>query len=268
MTRAALAILLLLAAPARADDLCADSTGDPVPLGLRAGGFDAPRSACLRGDFDARVTAHALVDTPDFYGTLGGDLAIGVRLVEGAHFEWGAGFQLLDVTFAQTAVVTQTETSYGPLTLHAATGAPVSDRVRATALVRAELPFTRAVSDTSAAGAQLAGLVAYRAHPFVTVHGRAALLGWYAASPGGTTTRGAALVSADAGVRALAWLEAFAGLELQGGWHRDGVDHLAARAGVHWRIRGPWRVDVGALAPLAGAERTDLVFTLGVRRDR
>lgn len=263
-----IAAILAAPAPARAEDICADSIVDPVAVPVRPGGFDLTRSACLRADFQSRIGAHALIDTPDFYGTLGGDLFIGVRFLEEMGLEWGATIRVVDVTFAQTAVVSATETTYGPISVHGAVGKPQSEAFHLGGMLRVELPFTRAVGLPTSSGAQLAGLVTYAAHERIALHGRAALLGWFGTSAGGTDLRGAGVLSADASVRTLRWLRASAGLELQAGWYRSGVDHLAARVGAHWRIKGPWRVDLGVLMPIAGEERTDVAFTVGVLRDR
>ncbi len=262
-------LLLVLPGVARAD-LCEDAVGDPVPLAMRDGGFDAGRSACLRSDLDVRLTSYALIDTPDFYGTLGGELQLGIAFVEPIGFEWGVTVRALDVTFAQTAVLSTTEATYGPFAVHAAVSraqALAGRELRLGALVRAELPFTRATLDTSYAGAQLAGLASWQLARSLTLHTRLGLLGWYASSSSGSDTRGAVALSSDAAVRVLPWLSLLGGVEAQAGWY-GGVDHLAARAGAHWRVRGPWRLDAGVALPVLGDERTDLVFTLGVRRDR
>jgi hypothetical protein len=260
--------LLLVAAPARAETVCDDPIVDPVAVPVRAGGFDLTRSACLRADFQSRIGAHALVDTPDFYGTLGGDFFIGVRFLEEMGLEWGATIRVVDLTFAQTAVVSATETTYGPISVHAAIADATREDLQVGGMLRLELPFTRAVGLPTNSGAQLAGLVTFAAHDRVALHGRAALLGWFGSSAGGTDLRGAGVLSSDASIRTISWLRASAGLELQAGWYRSGIDHLAARVGAHWRIQGPWRVDVGALLPFAGEERTDVAFTLGLMRDR
>jgi hypothetical protein len=203
---------------ARAEDVCSDPIVDPVAVPVRAGGFDLTRSACLRADFQSRIGAHALVDTPDFYGTLGGDLFVGVRFLEEMGLEWGATIRVVDVTFAQTAVVSATETTYGPISVHGAVSKPHSEAFHVGGMLRVELPFTRAVGLPTTSGAQLAGLVTYAAHERVAVHGRAALLGWFGTSAGGTDLRGAGVLSADASIRTVRWLRASAGLELQAGW--------------------------------------------------
>ncbi len=257
------------AGEARAD-LCSDSVDDPVPVTLRDGAIDALRSACMRSDLDVRLGGYALIDTPDFYGTLGGELAVGIRFVEHAGFEWGATIRLLDVTFAQTAVLSATDTTYGPISVHAAASraARLGGReLQWGGLIRGELPFTRAELDTSTAGGQLAGLASLEASRTLVLHGRVALLGWYASSAAGRDTRGAVAVTADASVRMLAWLSLTGGAEVQAGWY-GGLDHVAARAGAHWRVFGPWRVDAGLAVPVVGDERTDVAFTLGLRRDR
>lgn len=259
-------ILLALAGTARAD-VCDDPRDDPSPVAIRDGGFDATRSACLRGAFELRTDAHALIDTPDFYGTLGGDLDLGVAFVETPAFAWGARVRLADVTFAQTAVTTATELRYGPASVHAAVRSVRSPDVHVAGVVAVELPFTREDVESTRAGGQLAGLVSWRAADRVTVHGRLAALGWFGQSALGTSTRVAGVASVDAAVR-LGGVRVLGGVEASAGWYRGGLDHVAARLGARWRLGGAWRMDAGVVVPVAGDERLDLGFTLGVTRDR
>jgi hypothetical protein len=265
--RAAIVAAIVAAAGVAHADVCDDPIADPVPVALR--GFDATHAACLRADVDVRLGAHALIDTPGFYGTLGGGLQIAIRFLESFGLEWGATVEVVDLTFAQTAVVTATDATYGPVSIHAALGRRVGERLHVAGLMRVEIPFTRSALDASSGGAQAAGLATYAATDRLAVHGRAAALGWYGTSAGGTTARAAALLSTDAAVRTWWWLDASAGLELQSGWYGLGLDHLALRIGTHAHLgAGPWRLDLGALIPLAGTERTDLAFTLALLRDR
>jgi hypothetical protein len=259
--------LIVCAASTAHADVCDQTAADPVPVGVRDGAIDVTRGACLRTDLDARIGAHALVDTPDFYGTLGAELQLSIRFIEEIGIEWGATIEVVDVTFAQTAVVTATEASYGPVTAHLATSRQIDRDLEIGGVLRVELPFTRSSLESSRAGAQLAGLASMSFRPRLTVHGRAGLLGWYGSSAGGTDVRGAVIVSADAAVRAWKTLHAIVGAEVQAGWYGDGVDHTAARVGAHARIKGAWHLDGGVMVPLAGAERTDFVVTLGVLRD-
>jgi hypothetical protein len=267
-----LVLLLLVPSLAHADEapepLCDDSIVDPPAVGLRSGNFDAPRSACLRSELEVRVDTRALIDTPGFHGTLGGDLQIGLRTLEDFGLEWGVTLQMVDYTFAQTAVVTATDATYGPFSLHGALGRDVTERVKVAGYLRFEVPFTRSLLDVTMGGTQLAALATWDAYPWIAVHGRGGALFWYASSQGGFTGRAAGVLSADGAFRVNGWLETFGGLEVQAGWYRGGIDHVAARLGAHWRVKGAWRVEVAALVPLAGEERTNAALTIAVKRDR
>jgi hypothetical protein len=132
---------------------------------------------------------------------------------------------------------------------------------------RLEMPFTRSRLDGSTGALQLGAAATWHAAPRLRVHGHAALLGWYASSTSGRDGRAALMTSADAAYRAIRWLSLFAGADVQIGWYGWGLDHVAVRAGSHWRVKGLWRAELAAGVPLAGTERTDLAFSLGVRRD-
>jgi len=249
-------------------DVCDDPIVDPAAIGVRAGNFDAVRSACLRSEVEARVDSRALIDTPGFHGTLGGDLQLTARFREGLGVEWGVTVQVVDYTFAQTAVVTASDATYGPFSLHGAVGRRYKERAYVAAYLHTEVPFTRSILDSTLWGTQVAGLVTYDAHRRVALHGRVGGLFWFGSSEAGATSRGAGVISVDAAVRTVRWMDAFAGLELQSGWYGVGLDHLATRIGAHWRIRGDWRVEVAGLVPLAGTERTTAAITVAVQHDR
>ncbi len=82
-------VVLGASAPAAADleatAPCAEHIDDPVTLPWRDSGIDGGRGGCLHADVAVRLGARALVDTPDFYGTLGGDATVQIRLLEGQH---------------------------------------------------------------------------------------------------------------------------------------------------------------------------------------
>jgi hypothetical protein len=271
---AATVAVALAAAPATAEPLagapCEEHIDDPVPLPWREGGVDAPRGACLHAELSARLGGHALIDTPGFYGTLGGELTLAARVVESSWLEWGLGLRLLDGVFVQNAVLSVTELGYGPVSAHVAIGADGSlagRRARRAAYVRADVPFTRASLDSHSGALQLGVAETLMLGPRLRLHAHVAVLGWYGASTGGRVTRASVSGSLDAAWRPIRWMTLLAGADVQGGWYGLGLDHVAARVATHWRVRGLWRAEFAAGLPLAGAERTDLGFALGVRRD-
>jgi len=257
-------------ADATTPDVCDDPIDEPVAVGWRAAGADLARGACLQADVGLGLAGRALIDTPDFYGTLGGDASFLVRVVEGRQVEWGLGLRAVDVAFVQNAVWKLTDAGYGPVMAQVAYGdrSRLGGRALARALsARVAVPFTQSRLDGSSGALQLAALATWQARSRLRLHGRAMLLGWYGASVTGSSVRGAVALSTDVSWRALGWLTPTAGVDVQLGWYGAGLDHVAVRAGAHWRVKGPWRAQAAAGRPLAGAERQDVAITLGVRRD-
>jgi len=264
----AAAAVLLAPVPARADQ-CDDAVVDPVPLGVRDAGFDRSRGACLRTEVLARVGGRALIDTADFYGTLGGDLVVGGRFVD-RSIEWGLALRLADYTYVQNAVIKAGETSYGPIEASAAygRGAQLAGRELSWAVMLVtELPFTHSTLETTSGALQLGAVVSWALSERISLHGRAATLAWFASSAGGTSGRTAFALSSEASFGIVAGLEASAGADAQVGWYQRGVDHLLVRIGVHLRLAGPWRLEAAAGTAVAGAERADALIVVGVRRD-
>ncbi|MEZ4402943.1 MAG: hypothetical protein R3B06_23175 [Kofleriaceae bacterium] len=267
-----MAALVIAAGPgsAAAGPACDDPIDDPIAVPWRDAGFDGGRAACLGPAVNLTVRGRALIDAPAFYGTLGGDAVVGLRVREGRHVEWGLAARGLDLTFLQNAVWKVIEPSYGPLLVSSAVGVERALAGRPLALALAttiELPFTRSQLGGSTGAVQLAGVATWRARARLRLHARVALLGWYGADVTGATVRGAAAASVDASARVVRWLAVDVGLDAQAGWYGVTLDHVAVRVGARWRVKGPWRAEVGAGAPVVGRERQDLVVTLGVARD-
>lgn len=262
--------LALAVAPAAADRPCRDPIDEPIAVPWRDGGFDGARGACPVRDVEATVRGRALIDTPAFYGTLGGDLLLALRQPVGAAGEWGVAARVIDVAFVQNAVWKLVTPTVGPVLVHGTLGrdATVAGRpARGAVVAQLELPYTRDDLARWSTAAQVAAVATWAVTPRLVVHGRVGVLGWYARAAVGSSARGAALAAGDMAWRARRRLALSVGVDAQAGWYRDGLDHLAVRAGVGWRVHGCWRLAFAAGAPLAGAERQDAAVDLGVRRD-
>jgi hypothetical protein len=267
--RLAVSFALLASAPAAADP-CEDHVDDPIALPWRESGVDAARGGCLHADVGAALRGRTLVDTGDFYGNLAGELTLAIRLLESDRLEWGFSLRVLDGIFVQNAVLTADELAYGPITGHIALGSRGSRAGKALAralYARLEVPFTRSRLDGSSGALQLGVAETWHLATHVRVHLHGGVLGWYASSTTGRDGRAAVMASADGALTVTGWLALFGGLDTQAGWYGWALDHIALRAGAHWRVKGVWRTELAAGLPLVGEERQDLVFTLGVRRD-
>ncbi len=181
-------------------DPCEDHIDDPVAVPWRESGVDAPRGGCLHADVGASVRGHALIDTPDFYGTIAGELVLAIRLLESDRLEWGFSLRALDGIFVQNAVLAVDEVGYGPIFGHIALGSRGERAGKALArarYARAELPFTRSRLDGSSGALQLGVAETWHVRSSLRVHLHGAVLGWYASSNTGRDGRAAVMTSAD-----------------------------------------------------------------------
>jgi hypothetical protein len=241
--------------------------GQPVPVGVRDGGFDSERGACLTGELALRIHGIAAIDTGNFYGTLGGGFAISFRRALTDHFELGATLNGYRMTFAQDAVIKAIDGTVGPLVAHVGIGQSVHGDARATgrsaAILAVTIPYTNVGGEVTELAAQLAGIRSMALSPRWVFHARAALLGWFAGSAGGTSNRFALIMGGDAVVAATGRLSFGLGADAQAGW-RGAFDHVLVRPGIRIRVKGGARLELGAGLTLAGRERVDAAVTLGL----
>lgn len=269
MIARALVVVALLPALAYADAPCDDPVTDPVVTPVRDGQLDAQRGACLRAEYFGGLRAHALVDTPGFHGVLGGDLELGRRFIVAKAHELSAALTFMNYTFAQNAVNKSAQVGFGPVVIGAAAGGAIGRDARAAMSLRLELPFTRHNSDdTLRSSAQLLGLVSGSLGPPVVLHARLGAIGRVTSSLGGETQRLAFVAGGDLVWHLRTRLALQAGVDAMAGWN-VGFDHLLARAGVQWRLRGgAWHLRVGVGAPVSGNERTNAIVDLTLVVDR
>jgi hypothetical protein len=251
-------------------DLCDDGIEDPVALGVRDGGFDRARGGCRRGELYARTVGAAAVDGVSTEGAIAAEIDLGGRFVVGPG-EWGIGLRAIQMTRLDAGDTTDTDWSYGPIEVSGAVGgdgAVGSRELPWVVFAIAEIPYTREELDVVSGGLQVGVAASLAAHEWVALHGRVAgLAGFVSGGDDDDDSNAAVVASVDGTLRTLPWLVVGGGAEVQAGW-LGGLDHVAVRAGAHWRVRGPWRLEIGAMLPVAGDEPTDLVAVIGLRRDR
>lgn len=259
----------LTAATAAADPqaLICSARGEPVPVALRDGGFDAGRGACLTDEVAVRIQALAAIDTGNFYGTLGGGFAVAFRRTVTDRVELGLTVNGYRATFAQDAVIKVTDGGAGPILVHVAIGQSVhgdgSPTGRSAAVLAVSIPYTDVGHAVHGVAAQLAALRSLTLSPRWAFHARAALLGWFAGSAGGTTHRFAWIMGGDAVVAATGRLSFALGADAQAGW-RGGFDQFLVRPGMRIRVHGGTRIELGGGLRFGGEERIDAAVTLGV----
>ena len=260
-----LVVLALVPAIAAADP-CEDALVDPLATPLRE--TDAQRGGCLRDELAVQLRTHALIDTPNFHGVLGGELALAARaVVAGDRLELGARARVVDAMFVQTAVTKVTEARFGPLALGAALAVPFDEHARLAVIALVELPYTRDEPATAHTSGQLGLALTGTLAPRWRLHARLAGVAAYASSSGGSTHREALRAGADLAWQPSARWTVHGGADAEAGW-RDGFSMLLARAGAAWRpCGGAYRATLAAGVPLAGDEPTTAVVSIGLARD-
>ncbi len=269
MRRLALCALALCAlARTAAADLCDDvHDSSPARVPLRDTGLDIARPVCPETSAMLDFRGLALIDTPGFYGTLASSMFVALRAGD-EHLELEGGLRAVNFRFAQNAVVTAHELSVGPVYLALTHAHPARmfgrDAIWSWTGRLDLLATDRGYKVTTAAAALSAqALVPVTRH--LRLLGRVAALGWAASPIDAPDGRGALSASTDVNWQPWRRLALTGGAEAQGGWYGLGLDHALVRAGVRLHLGG-YRLELGAAAPLFGAERTNLVVLLGLAR--
>lgn len=241
----------------------------PSSLALRGSGLDLNRVACGVDGFNLGTRALATIDSPEFYGTLSGSLFVDYRMLHESGFEFSVGARLVDYNFTQSAVFTDAELAFGPVSLGVLHpqqrrwwGQPVVTSVA----LRFEVPLTHTGGQPLTVAASPAFFLTMMPFSTLHVHARAAGLLWSVLPESGPDSRSALLVSSDVAYAPFSHFAVTAGTEVQGGWYDFGLDHLLVRAGVRAVLGQDSAIEVSAAIPFYGADRTDLVVWLGYRR--
>jgi len=240
----------------------------PASLSLRDTGLDSPRVACGATGYGAGTRAFALVDTPNFYGSLSASLLVDYRYLTSTGFELGVGARLLDYRFTQTAVFTTADLTLGPV--HVDVVRPARSNWWGKPLVlshalRVEIPRSNLSDDNIVVALSPSIMSSMFVSPAVHWHSRAAALLWTALPDSGPDGRAALIVSSDLAYSPLSFASLLVGTEVQGGWYGLGLDHLQVRGGLRIATGEFGAVELSAGTAIAGEERADLIGWIGYR---
>jgi hypothetical protein len=268
MTAVALAAILLSTSPAAADPCARRLPGPPRPASFATGDADfaSTPAACPHTAASVAGRGTALVDTPDFYGTLLGEVVASGAWAREPDSGWWltASVAALEWRFAQNATIAAARTDLGPATIAGHFASFESRRVRVAPLLRALLPtgtrFLHAVR-----GGLEPGLAA-AIDPGLGLRATAGL-----STPIAATVLGdrelwdaAGRASADLAWAPWSWFEVAAGLDLRAGNHPDGaLESVSAAAALRFAVWRGLTMDLAGVLPLAGVDRTDLRVLLG-----
>jgi hypothetical protein len=257
-------------APAHADPCARPADGlptGPLQYAFFDGDIARPRRACPRTEVALGGGALAVLDTGNFYGTLGGGGALSGSWRFSDKGEAFASIEAVQFRFVQNATLKQTRIGPG-FTSAGASYIAYGNELAAVALTgRLTLPTAFGLYENAwpfalDLGASLAlGLPQEMLRDVLAFHAFAgATLGL---ALGGDLAAGASF-SLAAGLEYTPWEWLGVVVDLTSGYGREAVlDYLGAAAGLRFRIGRGLGVELGAMLPLAGATRAD--FSGGLR---
>jgi hypothetical protein len=159
---ALVAVLLALAAPARAEDACGDprdAARGPLPGGTDGADYGSVPETCAGTDLGLRLRGSALVASamPDYYGNVAAAATARLRhrLGHGAPTWLSLAVDLTTFRYVANAVVTSTGLSFGPATLGIHRSFLLGDRAAASVYGRALLPLDTARAEGVRLGFEL-----------------------------------------------------------------------------------------------------------------
>lgn len=283
--RSLLAAVLLLAPLAAAED--APAAGAPAPVPAAAAGVEAPpsgacsrwpakglmegpvslgyaeadlavgRRACPRTEAGLGVRLGAIIDTPDFYGSIRADATLAGSWALSRRWELFATLEAFTFSFAQNAVLTSTRMTLGHLTagstyvIYEGSELVISGSARLLLPTSFELPGARLL------GGELGTSASWRATRWLEVHGYIGgdLTGAVGRAAG--SVRGGGVLLAGAQLSPFDWGALV--IDLTG--RLGTLSYLAPAVALRFRL-GPVGLELGATLPLVGTDRHDVIAGL------
>jgi hypothetical protein len=258
---------VLALAPGRAlADPCAADPGaiatGPLQLGFFDGDVARPRRACPRSEVGMSFGGRALIDSRNFYGTVGAGLLFGGSYRYSEEGEVFAAIEAVQVRFVQSAVFKTTRLGLGDTSIGAAHR--VVDLGGATVAATGRLTLPTAVGLYENAwpfAVDLGAAFAWRPASRLGIHGHVGFIGAAAMGRGDPAPRLGVQALAGVDFRVFEWLALVLDVGSQHGW-AAAVDQVTVAPGLRAALGRRFGLEVGAMVPVAGATRADAAFAL------
>lgn len=226
----------------------------PVVIGLYDADMSTGRRTCPRTELTIAARGAAVLDTPNFYGSLQADALIAGSYAVRRNLEVFGTLELIHYLFVQNASLKGTAVGLGQLTLGAAMVAFQRGPAVITPFGRLMLPTSSSTPNVRTLGGE-AG-VAWSVRPLdrLAVHGTFGVDITGGASAGPPDVRAGALLNVGLQYNPATWFGLVLDLNLQLG-HRAPIDAFAPALGLRFRLYRGLAAELGVTAPVAGADR-------------
>ncbi len=235
--------------------------GAPLRLGPGPAGLGTVPEACPANEVALHGVAAALIDEPDFYGFLNASVALRFRAELGEH-AW-ASLQMpgLEYWYVANATVEAetTEMSAGALGLHSPWA--LSNDLQIAPYLRLLLPTETVYENAVRYGADAGTAALWRTHRMLELVGGVSVPLLITVNGPAAHTVVIPSLTGEAWFEPWTFVAAGAGLGIRARFGTEkSFDAVDPRAGLRFYFGGGTRLELGALFPLWGEDRTDLVL--------
>jgi hypothetical protein len=230
----------------------------PIRIGFFAGDLGTGHRACARSEVALWLRGGAIIDTPDFYGSLGasGMLSGSYAFGPGRRVEVFGTLAFVEFQYVQNASLKGTALSLGPLTLGASYAFALPRDVTLAPYVRLLLPT--ASLGVPAMGGEVGASLSW--HPRTAFELHAVMAADLTFGVGATPAqpRGGKLASIGVIYAPWSWLALGLDLAIHLG-QRAPLDYLAPAFALRFRLYRGLGLELAATLPVAGADRHDFL---------
>ncbi len=267
--RAALLLVLLLASPRALAEVCREADAGlpegPVSASFHEVDFARARRACLRSEVGLGGSGGAIIDTPNFYGTLNANgLLFGSWTFAKGSTELFATAEVIRWVYAQNATLKGTSLGLGQLSVGASRVVLATEEAQVTPSVRLMLPTATGEANVHVLGFEAGVASTVRPLPPLQLHGFAgAQVAGGVFSPAPSQPRAGALLVVGLQYSPWSWAALAVDLNARFGL-RAALDSLAPAFALRFGVGRHVGVELAATLPVAGADRHDFAGALRV----
>ncbi len=256
---------MLLAVSPAAGAVCPTTVYDgPLQLDLFAGDQAVAMSPCPRSEISLGVAAGADLDTPHYYGTLGGTAVLRGSYAVSANTEIFATMDAVSVRFTQDASLSQIDTTFGQTSVGALRRIWSSVHWDLAPLVRVVLPTSTGYENAHPFAVDAMLLARYQPVPKLVLSGEVGFTSSFFASAGPTAPAYGATLLLSGAYSPVQWLAIVVETSTVLGYERTLYRYVLG-GGFRFSIRRHAGIELAAEAPVAGQDATR--FTAGIKFD-
>jgi hypothetical protein len=242
--------------------LCASSAGlhgGPAAFGYVEGDFASGRRACPRSEVGLGVRGLVIIDTPNFYGNVGGQGLLFGSWAFRRQTEVFATLEAVTFGFTQNATLTKLDATLGHFTAGITQVVYERSTLAGSVTGRVLLPSSFEIPGMRLMGAEVGHAVSFRPRRWIEVHGSVNLDLTFGIGPGRSDPRVGGFGVVGAMWQPIDWF----GLVVDVSGRVARVSYLAPMVALRFKI-GSLGIELGASLPVVGNDRHDVVGGLRV----